>query len=143
MKTSLPYILISGLVLFGLFGCEDDPIEQVNEAIVDEAIDVADKPEVDVLEGEASYYADSLNGKQTASGDFYDKNSFSAAHRSLPFETKVKVTYLETGRSVVVSVNDRGPYIEGRIISISGAAAKEIGLTDAGHGKIRMEVVEP
>ena len=143
MTTSLPYTLILGLVLFGLFGCEDDPIEQVNEAIVDEVIDVADKSTLDVMEGEASYYADSLNGKQTASGDFYDMNSLTAAHRSLPFGTKVKVTYLETGRSVEVSVNDRGPYIEGRIISISGAAAKEIGLTAAGLGKISMEVVEP
>ena len=62
-------------------------------------------------EGEASYYADSLNGRKTASGDLYDKDALSAAHRSLPFGTKVKVTYLKTGSSVVVIINDRGPLL--------------------------------
>jgi len=93
--------------------------------------------------GEASYYADGLNGSKTASGELYDKGALSAAHRSLPFGTKVKVTYLKTGQSVVVVINDRGPYAKDRIIDLSGAAAKKIGLTDAGHGKVRLEVIEP
>lgn len=94
-------------------------------------------------EGEASFYADSLNGQQTASGELYDKNALSAAHRSLPFGTKVKVTYLESGLSVVVVINDRGPNANDRIIDLSGAAAKRIGLIDAGHGRVRLEVIEP
>lgn len=94
-------------------------------------------------EGEASYYADSLNGSKTASGELYDKNALSAAHRSLPFGTKVKVTYLKTGQSVVVVINDRGPFAEGRLIDLSAAAAKKIGLIDAGHGRVRLEVMEP
>ena len=94
-------------------------------------------------EGEASYYADSLNGRKTASGGFYDKNALTAAHRSLPFGTKVKVTYLKTGQSVEVVINDRGPYAKGRIIDLSGAAAKQLGLIDAGHGKVRLEVIAP
>jgi len=94
-------------------------------------------------EGEASYYADSLNGSKTASGELYDKRALSAAHRSLPFGTKVNVTCLETGRSVVVVINDRGPYAKGRIIDLSAAAAKQIGLIDAGHGRVRLEVIEP
>ena len=97
----------------------------------------------DVQEGEASYYADSLNGNKTASGEPYNKNAFSAAHHSLPFGTKVKVTYLKSGQSVEVVINDRGPYAKDRIIDLSGAAAKKIGLTDAGHGKVRLEVIEP
>jgi rare lipoprotein A len=97
----------------------------------------------DVREGEASYYANSLNGNKTASGEPYNKNAFSAAHRSLPFGTKVKVTYLKSGQSVEVVINDRGPYAKDRIIDLSGAAAKKIGLTDAGHGKVRLEVMEP
>jgi len=97
----------------------------------------------DTQEGEASYYADSLNGNKTASGGIYDKNALSAAHRSLPFGTKVKVIYLKSGRSVEVVINDRGPYAKDRIIDLSGAAAKKIGLTDAGHGKVRLEVIEP
>jgi rare lipoprotein A len=94
-------------------------------------------------EGEASFYADSLNGEQTASGEPYDKDAFSAAHRSLPFGTKVKVTYLKTGLSVVVQINDRGPYAKDRIIDLSRAAAKQIGLIDAGHGRVRLEIIEP
>jgi rare lipoprotein A len=94
-------------------------------------------------EGEASYYADSLNGNKTASGEIYDKNALTAAHRSLPFGTKVRVTYLETGKSVVVVINDRGPHADSRIIDLSGAAAKQLGLVDAGHGKVRLEVIEP
>ena len=94
-------------------------------------------------EGEASYYADSFNGSKTASGELYDKNALSAAHRSLPLGTKVKVTYLKTGKSVIVMINDRGPYAKNRIIDISGAAAKKIGLIDAGHGRVRLEIIEP
>lgn len=94
-------------------------------------------------EGEASYYADSLHGSKTASGELYDKHALSAAHHSLPFGTRVKVTYLKTGHSVVVVINDRGPYAKGRIIDLSGAAAKQIGLIDPGHGRVRLEVIGP
>ena len=94
-------------------------------------------------EGEASYYDDSLNGRKTASGGIYDKNALTAAHRSLPFGTKVRVTYLKTGQSVEVVINDRGPYAKGRIIDLSSAAAKQLGLIDAGHGKVRLEVIGP
>lgn len=97
----------------------------------------------DVQEGEASYYADSLNGSTTASGQPYDKNALSAAHRTLAFGTRVRVTYLKTGQSVEVVINDRGPHAKGRIIDLSGAAAKQLGLIDAGHGKVRLEIIEP
>lgn len=97
----------------------------------------------DVQEGEASYYADSLQGNKTASGEPYDRNALSAAHRTLPFGTKVRVTYLETGQSVNVVINDRGPHVKGRIIDLSGAAAAKIGLKEAGHGKVRLEIIEP
>ena len=98
---------------------------------------------VDVQEGEASYYADSLHGNKTASGEPYDKNKMTAAHRTLEFGTKVKVTYPETGKSVDVVINDRGPHAKGRIIDISGAAADAIGLKDAGHGPVKLEVYGP
>ena len=97
----------------------------------------------DVQEGEASYVADSLDGNRTASGEPYDKNAFTAAHRTLPFGTTVIVTYLETGQSVEVVINDRGPPAQDRIIDLSGAAARKIGMLDAGHGKVTLEVVNP
>jgi rare lipoprotein A len=96
-----------------------------------------------VEEGEASYYADSLDGYKTASGELYDKDAFSAAHPSLPFGTKVKVTYLKTGQSVTVVINDRGPKAEDRIIDLSSAAAKKIGLIEAGRGRVKLEVIGP
>ena len=98
---------------------------------------------MDVQEGEASYYADSLHGNKTASGAPYDKDAMTAAHRSLPFDTRVKVTYLKTGKSVEVVINDRGPHAKGRIIDLSGAAAQAVGLVEDGHGKVRLEVLAP
>jgi rare lipoprotein A len=98
---------------------------------------------MDVEEGEASYYADSLAGNKTASGEPYDKDALTAAHRSLPFGTKVKVTYLKTGKSVEVVINDRGPHAKGRIIDLSGAAARAVGLVEDGHGKVKLEASAP
>ena len=93
-------------------------------------------------EGSASYYADSLSGNPTASGEPYDKNAFTAAHRTLAFDTMVQVTNLDNGKSVVVRINDRGPHAKNRIIDVSGAAAKQLGLMDSGSAKVRLEVRE-
>jgi len=112
-------------------------------AFVCDARNDTDTSAVAAQEGEASYYADSLNGSKTASGELYDKDALSAAHRSLPFGTKVRVTYLETGCSVVVVINDRGPYAKDRIIDLSAAAVRQIGLIDAGHGRVGLAAIEP
>jgi rare lipoprotein A len=90
-------------------------------------------------EGTASYYADSLDGNPTASGEPYDKDALTAAHRTLPFDTEVKVTNLSNGKSVVVRINDRGPHTKNRIIDVSGAAAKALDLLDSGTAKVRIE----
>ena len=86
--------------------------------------------------GEASWYA--MAGKRTASGEKANPNGFTAAHRSLPFGTKVRVTNRRNGRSVVVRINDRGPFVRGRIIDLSRAAAAQIGLVRAGRGPVRV-----
>jgi len=96
----------------------------------------------ELQEGDASYYADALDGNKTASGEPYDKNAFTAAHRNLPFGTRVKVTYLKTGKTVDVVINDRGPHANDRIIDLSGAAARQIGIVDDGHGKVSIEAYE-
>src|SRR5210317_2112324 len=80
----------------------------------------------DVQEGDASFYADSLDGNKTASGEPYDHSAMTAAHNEFAFGTKVKVTYLKTGKSVEVTINDRGPHAAGRILDLSGAAAKAL-----------------
>jgi len=94
----------------------------------------------EVLEGEASYYSDKLDGNKTASGEIYKKDGLTAAHRTLAFGTRVKVTYLKTGKSVVVVVNDRGPHAKSRIIDLSGAAAQQVGMIDDGHGPVKLEI---
>lgn len=93
-------------------------------------------------EGTASYYADSLNGNSTASGEPYDRDGLTAAHRTLAFDTMVKVTNLDNGKTVVVRINDRGPHAKNRVIDVSGAAAKQLGLIDSGTAKVRLEVRE-
>lgn len=92
------------------------------------------------IEGIASFYGAELHGNRTASGAPFDMYAMTAAHRTLPFGTKVKVTSLDSGRSVVVVINDRGPHIAGRIIDLSRAAAREIGLYP-GIGRVRLEIV--
>jgi len=92
--------------------------------------------------GEVSFYAASFTGKKTASGDIFDAQALTMAHRTLPFGTRVRVTNLKNGRSVEVVVNDRGPAVEGRIADLSPAAARAIGLTDdGGVTRARIEVV--
>jgi rare lipoprotein A (peptidoglycan hydrolase) len=94
------------------------------------------------LEGVASYYAHDFHGKQTSNGETYDMNGLTAAHRTFPFGTKVRVTNLENNKMVVVRVNDRGPFKEGRIMDLSMGAAKEIDLFRNGTARVRLEVIE-
>ena len=92
--------------------------------------------------GMASYYANRFHGEKTSSGELYDKNKFTAAHRTLPFGTLVKVTNLKTGTSVIVKVNDRGPYSHGRLIDLSYSAALKIGLIQSGVTKVKIILYE-
>lgn len=94
-----------------------------------------------VLTGVASYYHDSLHGNKTASGKIYNKNQLSAAHKSLPLGTRVRVTEQGSGRSVILEVNDRGPFIKGRIIDLSRRAATELGMIKKGLAKVKVEVL--
>lgn len=93
-------------------------------------------------EGIASYYAEEFNGKRTSNGETYDMNSMTAAHRTLPFNTKVRVTNSLTGKFIVVRINDRGPFKDDRIIDLSLAAAKALELIGSGTAPVRLEVVE-
>jgi len=95
-----------------------------------------------ILEGVASWYGAELHGRKTASGVPFDMHAFTAAHKTLPFGTKVKVTYLATGKTVIVEINDRGPFTPGRIIDLSAAAAKQIGLYADGIGKVKLEIIK-
>jgi rare lipoprotein A len=89
--------------------------------------------------GMASYYSAAFHNGQTASGERYSKYAMTAAHRTLAFGTRVRVTHLDTGRHVVVRINDRGPFIKGRIIDLSYAAARELGMIRDGTARVRVE----
>ncbi|MDA9436151.1 septal ring lytic transglycosylase RlpA family protein [Bradyrhizobium sp. CCBAU 51627] len=88
--------------------------------------------------GMASYYGNE-SGSRTASGARFNQNALTAAHRSLPFGTKLRVTH--GGQSVIVTINDRGPFVRGRVLDLSTGAARAIGLTGAGVGRVTAEVV--
>jgi len=94
------------------------------------------------LTGVASYYGPGFDGKQTASGEIFDQDDYTCAHKSLPFGTKLKVVRKDNGKSVVVRVNDRGPYVDGRILDLSVAAGKKIGLDKVGHAEVVATVIE-
>jgi len=91
--------------------------------------------------GGASWYGPGLEGNLTASGDPFDPTALTAAHKSLPFGTKVEVTDLDTGATVVVEVNDRGPYVQGRIIDLTEAAADALGIRAAGTANVGLRLL--
>ena len=93
------------------------------------------------LQGVASWYGGKFHGRLTSSGEVFDTNDLTAAHKSLPFGTIVKVTNLDNGRSVVVRINDRGPFVEGRIIDLSRAAAEALGMLGLGVAHVSLEIV--
>lgn len=92
--------------------------------------------------GKASYYADRFHGKKTASGELYHADSLTAAHKTLPFGTLVNVTNLDNNQSVIVRINDRGPFIQGRIIDLSKKAMKMIKGLNRGVIRVRVEKVK-
>ena len=91
--------------------------------------------------GLASYYADKYHGRKTANGEVFDVNKMTAAHKTLSFGTKVRVTNKENGKSVVVKINDRGPFVKGRVIDLSPAAARRIEMTRAGVVPVKLEIL--
>lgn len=97
----------------------------------------------DALAGTASWYGRHWQGRKTASGTRFDPGRLTAAHRSLPLNTRVRVTNLENAKSVTVLINDRGPYVHGRVIDLSKAAARRLGMLKDGLAPVRIEVVKP
>lgn len=93
-------------------------------------------------EGEASWYGPGFHGRQTASGEIYDMESMTAAHRELPFGSHVRVLNLDNGLETRVRINDRGPFARGRVLDLSRAAAREIDMLGSGTARVRIEVLD-
>ncbi|WP_304644409.1 septal ring lytic transglycosylase RlpA family protein [Sphingopyxis sp. C-1] len=110
-------------------------------------VEVTDNPIADIVDeteiggGMASYYGSELAGNRTASGERFDPAQLTAAHRSLPFGSLVRVTNTSNGDSVVVRINDRGPFAHGRVIDVSTAAAREIGMHRSGTARVKLALL--
>ncbi|OGI69150.1 hypothetical protein A3A09_02225 [Candidatus Nomurabacteria bacterium RIFCSPLOWO2_01_FULL_42_20] len=98
---------------------------------------------VETRSGRASYYSDFFQNRPTASGEIFDNYEYTAAHLDLPFNTKARITNPRNGRSVVIKINDRGPFIPGRIIDLSRIAARDLGLLQAGVGQVEIQILKP
>ncbi|WP_288764117.1 septal ring lytic transglycosylase RlpA family protein [uncultured Weeksella sp.] len=120
---------------------ENDTIGEGAETIDKELEEIVEKS-AEVATGIVSWYGDKFHGRKTASGKIYDKNELTAAHKTLPFGTKVRVTNIKNGKSVVVEINDRGPFIKSRVLDLSKAAFSEIGKTSSGVMQVEYEVLD-
>ena len=92
-------------------------------------------------DGKASYYSNGLHGRKMSNGERYDRNAFTCAHRTLPFGTRLKITNPRNGKSVIVRVTDRGPFVRGRVVDLSYAAAQELGTIASGVAYVKVELV--
>jgi rare lipoprotein A len=119
---SFTVVTIVGLIWLGLIGCSKEPTH--------------------TLQGMASWYGYPHHGRITASGQRYDMHKLTAAHRTLPLGTRLRVTNLIDGRSVIVTITDRGPFVKNRVIDLSYAAAREIGMLSSGTAPVQLEILQ-
>jgi rare lipoprotein A len=129
----IPLLLLSLLAI----GCTSSP-----RFVTRETPEVITPGSSFVQEGIASYYAEEFHGRKTSNGETFDMNALTAAHQTLPFGTLVRVTNKATGKSVVVRINDRGPFLKDRIIDLSRAAAEKIGMIGPGTAEVHLEILE-
>ncbi|HZG31659.1 septal ring lytic transglycosylase RlpA family protein [Sphingopyxis sp. YF1] len=111
------------------------------DAEIDEQPAASAEVETVIDGGMASYYGRELEGNRTASGERFDPDELTAAHRTLPFGSKVRVTNVSNGDSVIVRINDRGPFSHGRVIDVSHAAAREIGMHRSGTARVKLALL--
>ncbi len=116
-------------------------VEQAEDAVPAPVSMEADEQAMHVADGVASYYGNELAGNRTASGERFNPEGLTAAHRTLPLGSKLRVTNKSNGRSVVVRVNDRGPHAKGRILDMSLAAARKIAMVGAGTATVRIHLL--
>lgn len=128
MRAAVVLAAIIGLAACGRGRVAVDPADHAGEPLRVES-------------GRATFYADRFQGRKTASGERYDREALTAAHRTLPFGSVVRVINLENERSVLVRINDRGPFSRRRVIDVSRAAAKKLGMIRDGVVKVRVEVL--
>ena len=155
MPFTKPLLLQTGLILLSgvlLVSCSGQPPQQPRLGPQPTLVRPAAPPPVfipdedaprSVETGLASWYGPGFEGRQTANGEIFDSTQLTAAHRTMRLPSRARVTRLDTGDSIIVRVNDRGPYIDGRLIDLSHAAAEALGFTDDGLIEVRVEGLGP
>lgn len=134
LKYVIPAILLSGCVPQPLY-------RSVSNSAVTNNTGQASEKVIESFTGTASYYADKFHGRKTANGETFNMNDLTAAHKTLPFGTIVKITNLKNDKSVKLRINDRGPFVKDRIIDVSLAAAKELDMLGTGTAEVRIDVI--
>ncbi len=129
---SLFRAMVVSVMLLSLVSCQ----KRIDRSFRDQPFDGSSQV------GNASWYGDKFHGRKTSSGETYDMYTMTAAHRTAPFGTNVRVTNMENGKQTVVSVNDRGPFVRGRIIDLSKKAAQEIDMIGTGTAKVKLEFMD-
>jgi len=133
-------LFIVPVIAESVSGLGSNEIIQENTSLVIDSLHTQEPPGERMV---ASYYAGKFHGRKTASGERFDMNAFTCAHKSLPFQTILKVTNPRNGKTVTVRVNDRGPFSRGRDVDLSYAAAKEIGMIQAGVIPVEVVILPP
>lgn len=144
-------VVVIVITLFALVACRapqartnpQDPAQQArlsDDPVLQDGVE--ERSVTPVSEGYASWYGKELQGRPTASGEIFDMNKMTAAHRDFPMNSLVLVKNLENGKKTMVKINDRGPYVEGRIIDVSFAAARELGFAEKGVTRVQLELVQ-
>jgi rare lipoprotein A len=151
MKRYAALVLIAVIPLIGLTACTPSPVYQGTRTGTTSptranrhatGLEPTESFRIgQILVGEASFYGPGFHGKLTANGETYNQNDLTCAHKTLPFNTKLRVTFMPTGKSVVVRVNDRGPYKRGRILDLSVEAARRLGMYEIGTGIVRAQII--
>lgn len=143
MVSKICVIGFSFLLAFIFIACSSSTkFAKDNQDNVNDGSDVSSRNIFAIQNGKASYYAAEFNGRKTANGEIYDMNDLTAAHPNFPFNTVVRVTNLSNNKSVQLRINDRMPDFKNRIIDISYAAAKKIGMIQAGVQNVKVEVLK-
>jgi rare lipoprotein A (peptidoglycan hydrolase) len=136
------FFMASLIMVFSLFGFNQQrsyATSYEDDSVIQETM--LDNPD-SIIQGKASFYGSEFNGRKTANGEIYDETALTAAHRTLPFGTVLRVTNLRNGLSVIVRINDRGPFHPDRVIDLSKNAAEEIDLITYGVTDIEAEILE-
>ena len=125
-----PVMLLMGAAIVSICGCATTPRYRTDGSGGTD------------LMGMASYYGQKYHGRKTANGETFDMHAMTAAHKTLPFETRIRVTNLNNGKQVEVRINDRGPFVKGRILDLSLGAAQKVDMIGSGTAPVRIEILE-